>query len=277
MNKFQYAGLVLAVIASAVQAQAATVVVTPADLNQGGLNQWNRANFRDTSTGYTSSTFAGITAANPRNGNGSMEMSLTDGSGKADYSYGWGFVSGRTLGNLTALSYDWYRSGTSTVASHLQPAMRLYYDADGDAATTADQGYLIWEQIYNGAGTVNDSWVSSDILAGNFWMRQFSPGNTVENFDTNLLEWINGAHPTALADQLSARTALLGIEFGIGSGWNGSFRGSVDNVTFGFGGVEATNFNFENATAGEVPEPASLALIGLGLLGFAAARRRKSA
>ena len=278
MNKLQYAGLALAIIASATQVQAATIVVTPADVGPPAFNRWYLGNFRDVSNGFTSSTTAAITAAQPRSGNGSVEMSSTDASGKADYIYTWGFVPGRTLGNLSALSYDWYRDGASTAASHLQPAMRLNYDADGDAGTTDDRGYLVWEQVYNGAGPyATDSWVSSDILAGNFWMRQFTPGHTVENYDTNLLEWINGAHPEGVADVLNANSALLGIEFGIGSGWSGTFRGFVDNVTFGFGGVEGTNFNFENAAAGDVPEPASLALLGLGLLGFAAARKRKSA
>ncbi|MFC5459794.1 PEP-CTERM sorting domain-containing protein [Massilia niabensis] len=36
-------------------------------------------------------------------------------------------------------------------------------------------------------------------------------------------------------------------------------------------------FNFVQADIEEVPEPASLALFGLGILGAAAARRRKAA
>ncbi len=52
-------------------------------------------------------------------------MASADGSGKADFAYYWGFVAGRTLGNLDALSYDWYRDAGGTAASHLQPALRL--------------------------------------------------------------------------------------------------------------------------------------------------------
>ena len=93
---------------------AADITVLPADLNGGGLGQWNLSNFRGTSNGYTSTTTAGITTANPHHGNGSVQMSLTDGSGKADYAYTWGYDGARTLGTLTSLNYDWYRSSASS-------------------------------------------------------------------------------------------------------------------------------------------------------------------
>jgi hypothetical protein len=85
---------------------------------------------------------------------------------------------------------------------------------------------------------------------------------------------MGGAHPSAVADSLSANSAILGIESGIGSGRSGAFRGNVDNVTVGFG-RDSTTFNVE-AHAADVPEPARLALVGLGLLGVCLRRRRVS-
>ena len=202
-------------------------------------------------------------------------MWLTNSSGKADYAYTWGFDGARTLGSLTSMSYDWYRSSASSAAG-VMPAFRLLYDADGNATTTTDQGYLIFEQVYNPnvASVVSDQWVNTDLMTANLWQRQFSPGTTVESYGVTLANWASGSNQPTNADQLGAGTAILGIEFGIGSGWNGTFTGFVDNVSFGFNN-DVTTFNFETAQAAEVPEPGSIALLALGMTGLLAARRRR--
>ena len=259
--------LVIAAAGAAGYANAAGVTVTPATMGPG-LNKWNVANVAGGAT-------AAITTTNGRSGTGSVEMSAANNGGKADYVYTWGYDSTRTLGNLNALSYDWFRSVSSSMAGHFHPAFRLRYDADGNSATTNDTGYLIYENVYNGSNVVEGVWRTDDILGANFWMRQFSPTNNVQNYQTTLQEWMTSARPGAPADVLTANTAILAIEFGIGSGWGaGTFNGFVDNVTIGFGN-NITTFNFETVMPAVVPEPASMALLGLGVFGIAAARRRK--
>lgn len=275
--KILHACCAAAVLLTSAHAFAADITVLPSDVaTSGAFNHWYLDNYRDTSNHYTSTTTAAITTAQPNHGNGSVQMSLTDGSGKADYVYTWGYDSGRTLGSLTSLSYDWYRSSAST-AKGVMPAFRLYYDADGSTTTTGDQGYLIFEQIYNpdAASVVSDQWVSTNLMTTNMWQRQFSPGFTVESYGVTLADWTSGTNQPANADKLNANTAILGIEFGIGSGWNGTFNGFVDDVSFGFSN-NVTTFNFEAAEAAAVPEPGSIALLGLGVLGLAAARKRRA-
>lgn len=259
--------LIAAATFGAASAHATTIKVIPKDL--GTPAGWNAVNMLEGGS-------AAITNTNARSGNGSVEMTSQGDRGKADFAFKWGYVEGRTLGQLDALSYDWFRSSGGSAVAHLQPALRLWYDADGSAATTIDRGYLVWEQVYNGGGLVEEQWTTSDILTGNFWMRQHSPGKTIERYNVSLATWMTGARPGTPADELGAGTAILGIEFGIGSGWGGSFAGFVDNVRFGFKGEGVTTYNFETA-ASEVPVPGSLALLGLGCVAVAAARRRKRA
>ncbi len=259
MLKYIVAGA-LALAATAAHA----TVVTPSDL-QG----WTPANVRTDAT-------VGITGTyKPAGETGSLEFTtntVTPGQDKADFAHA---VNG-SLGSLInggALSFDYYVDSASTTAAHLAPAFRLaFYDE-----ATNKSGYLIWEDVYNGGGVPRDTWVSNDILGGNFWMRTFGPGFTVEQYGVTLADWAGGAS-FAGSYVLSAATRIIGVEVGVGSGWGNSFRGAVDHVDVSFGTAgQGVNANFE-AAAAAIPEPGTWAmmLLGFGTAGALLRRRRLS-
>lgn len=238
----------------------------------------------------------GINTTNPRSGNGSVLM-FTPTSAKADIEYYNGsFVSPVSMGKLSdlnALSYDWYRNSSSGADAWLHPAMRIMVDADGDFTTLGDRGYLVFEREYNHGGTGHyaaptDTWVPNDIYnfngvgdSANLWMVNFGnpSGPVLEIFDRNLQDWVNSNNPNSNYPSLQ-NAVVYGLSAGLGSGWNGTFTGAVDNITIGFTGSDPTTYNFEVRSAGPapVPEPASLALFGAGLAGvlFGQRRRRKA-
>ncbi len=225
----------------AVTAHVCAQIVTP-----NNLNGWGPANVR-------ADAAVAITGDEPRSGSGSLKFSfvtVTPGQDKADFEKLWGVVPGRTLGALSALSYEFYRAGSSTTAAHFAPVLRLYYYN----AVTGESGLLIWEPIYNGYGTIpTDSWISADIFTGNFWMRAFGPGRTIDDYNVSLAEWmantdeegspIDDDADTDVPHVLNPDVYITGINVGVGSGWGATFLGYVDNVVIEWGtDVEAANF-----------------------------------
>ena len=226
----------IALLMFTLPAAAATTYTVVTPNNPDG---WQAANLRGSGT-------VAITTSQPRgdspNNLGSLEFTSAGSGDKADYVKYWGVVAGRTLGNLSALSYDFYRDSSSTTGQHLVPAFRLFYQTSG-----GQTGYLIWENVYNG-GSVNtpvptDQWLSKDIFSGYFWMRAFGPGRTIEKYDVTLAQWAAG-YTYGTSQPLDANTNIIGIEVGVGSGWNDTFRGFADKVAASFGNDSVTA-NFE--------------------------------
>lgn len=242
--------------------------------NQGqavGASGWVYNNVRNGGS-------VGISTALPRSGTGSAAFASPSGSAKADIEYlaapvaiGGNYVASNSLGrfaDLVSFGYDWYRDGASTVNGTLHPALRVLLDADGNLATINDRGGLVFERVYNGLPTPTDTWTTDTVGAGtNLWNFGLGLGfaaninATDYAYDATLAEW-----QAYLPDAV-----VLGFSAGVGSGWNGSFTGAVDNITWTIGTASASA-NFE--VPAPVPAPAALGLFGFGLLGLAAIRRR---
>jgi hypothetical protein len=242
-----------------------------------GFYSWFRDDVRAGSS-------VGITTDYARSGTGSMLLTGTGSASKADvalYFNPSAYLYTR-LFNFAGLSYDFYRAGSSTADSHLAPALRLLVDADGDFFTTGDRGSLVYEPTYNGGGDVPvDQWVSTNVGAStNLWYYQSGLG-VEEVFNRTLADYVDGTYTsTAGFAHVTWNSVVYGMSFGTGSGWNGTYTGAVDNVTYALNVLPAPDksvtYNFEPNATTATPEPASLALVGGGLLVLGAAARRRN-
>jgi hypothetical protein len=284
-------GLCAALVAASAFAQATVTVnsqnLAPGDLftNAGSTNQgqsFGNANWVYNNTRGGGSV--GIRTNYPRSGNGSVYFNSTSNTGKADIEYfaspvnaGGNFVPNpfnpsSILGPLAALShlsYEWYRDGSSTAPDFLHPVLRLGILRVNQDNTFA-LGYLVFERVYNGFGAApTDSWESDNIIGSNYklWATASlgfgDPDVNINNVLKTIPEWVSAANG------IGATLYVISVNAGIGSGWNDTFTGAVDNITFGFGGTYTT-YNFE-----VVPEPASMVALGSGLIGLLGLRRRK--
>lgn len=194
---------------------------------------WHPVNMRDDAS-------VTISTSVPRDGDGSLMFAstvVTNSQDKADLQTLWPDATypNRSVANLTALQYDFYRDSSSTIPQHFSPVFRLVIYNPSDSSTAL----LIWEQAYNGygAGVPEDTWIQEDILAGNFWMYVTGTG-AIQDYDVTLADWLAGnvtpqpGDPTPVT--VDANTLVVGINIGIGSWWSTSpgatFTGYVDNV-----------------------------------------------
>lgn len=224
----------------------------------------------------------GIAAGIPWNSTGSVYFSSPSGAAKADIEYLPGAAS--VLGNYSAtaslgrfsdlqsFSYRWYRDGSSTVAGHLHPVIRVLLDADGNLSTVSDRGGLVFERVYLGLtpAPVNQ-WVS-ETVTGSTYLWNFGLGlgfaaninSTPYAYDATLAEW-QAYFPNAV---------IIGFSAGVGSGWNGVFSGAVDEISWTIAGGTTTT-NFEVMPASVVPEPGTGLLAGAALALLALCARRR--
>ena len=220
--------------------------------------QWYQANVGGGGT-------VGITTDYAQSGNGSAYFATTSGDSKGDLQFN--FSALVPLSSLSSVSYDFFRDAASTTGAGFAPVLRFDIFKD-----TSFAGSLVLEDFYQAqTNPTAGVWttLNANLTSGIFWATNAKLGPTFAA--------ANGGQKT-LSDWIAANSgsvlSVSGMSIGVGSGWNGTFAGAIDNVDVNFAGRAPIASNFEVSTSA-VPEPATWAMIlmGFGMIGFAARRR----
>lgn len=183
------------------------------------------------------------------------------------------FSSPVTIGDISSISYWTNKGGLSTAVDW---SLTLYTVPTGPG--TGDSAS--W---YRSRLTTEPYFTQSGSVTANTW-HQWSTGNNADSLrfydsprsgtfgtytDPFFADLSNGSHDYSTE-------SILYFSLQTGSAWANGFAGLVDGLTVTRTNGDVGIVNFE-ATASPVPEPGSLALVGIAIFGLAAAGRRKQA
>ena len=139
-----------------------------------------------------------------------------------------------TLGHLDALSFDYYVDSASR--TDVIPVIRLAIDGDGNLATTADRGELVFEYAYQGLGpTTQDQWQHADLVGGDWvaWQRSNGANHDEIVNMTAFSDWSDASGFTPSGGvHFDENSVVLGWSIALGSG-NGSATMYLDNLQVG--------------------------------------------
>jgi hypothetical protein len=166
---------------------------------------------------------------------------------------------------------------TCAMASVIQSAGPVNYDSSGWhndklIGFQLAKNTTFIDALSGSSTTYDQGWGGNDPGSNQLYITLMDNGNSLWGD-----HFAGGARGATFQSYSVSSDALTNLNNALAAiNWSGSHvvELQVRSSTLGYGGWELHARNVQFQATSEVPEPASLAIVGLGLLGLAAARRK---
>jgi hypothetical protein len=167
-------------------------------------------------------------------GDGALHLETDNANGRLRVNDAFDTDNHFKLGDLDHLSFDF--KVASSDRTDVIPVIRIAVDGDGNLATTADRGELVFEWAYQGKGPVTQgTWQHADLAGGDWsaWQRSNGANHDVYPDIRPLSDWADasGYTPTG-GTHFDQNSVVLGWSIALGSG-NGTTDAYLDHLQVG--------------------------------------------